>query len=215
MGRVGLRLIDQALGCAEPSSLSPEVEWLRRQLVGSNGRARVEPLMDETGWSRRHVTERFRRQLGVPPKAYARLLRFEHASSLLADRPGGRSLAEVAIEAGYYDQSHLTREFVTLAGMSPGVYSAELDLAPEVRFVQDWRHHRPCRVEPMSTVDSTTAPPASTTVIPVLVYEDIEAAHDFLVGTFGLASGDCTASTTAPSCTPRCATVTPPSGCTP
>ena len=58
--------------------------WLRR-----DGQARVEPLMDETGWSRRHVTERFRRQLGLSPKAYARLLRFEHATSLL-NRPATR-----------------------------------------------------------------------------------------------------------------------------
>ena len=131
------QLIDRTLGGAEPPSLSPEVEWLRRQLVGSNGRARVEPLMDETGWSRRHVTLLFRRQLGISPKAYARLLRFEHASSLLTGRPAGPSLAEVAIQAGYYDQSHLTREFVSLAGMTPGTYMADADLRPEVRFVQD------------------------------------------------------------------------------
>jgi AraC-like DNA-binding protein len=132
-----LQLVDQTLGCAEPPSLSPEVEWLRRQLVGSNGRARVEPLMDETGWSRRHVTAHFRRQLGISPKAYARLLRFEHASSLLTERPTGRSLAELAREAGYRDQSHLTREFVSLAGMAPGAYTADRHLVPEVRFVQD------------------------------------------------------------------------------
>ena len=52
-------------------ALPPEVTWLRRQLEASQGRARVEPLMDETGWSRRHMTERFRSVLGVPPKAYA------------------------------------------------------------------------------------------------------------------------------------------------
>ena len=55
------------------------------QLVASRGQARVEPLMDETGWSRRHVTERFRRQLGITPKAYARLLRFQHATALLME----------------------------------------------------------------------------------------------------------------------------------
>ena len=93
--------------------------------------------MDETGWSRRHVTERFRRQLGLSPKAYARLLRFEHASSLLGEPPAGRTLAEVATEAGYYDQSHLSRDFVALAGMTPGAVAADAGLAPEVRFVQD------------------------------------------------------------------------------
>jgi uncharacterized glyoxalase superfamily protein PhnB len=43
----------------------------------------------------------------------------------------------------------------------------------------------------MTAADDTTSPPPPTTgvVVPILVYEDIEAAHDFLVGTFGLTSG--------------------------
>ena len=75
-----LQLLDEFFGCDDVPAISPEVAWLRRQLEASKGRARVEPLMDETGWSRRYVTARFRRQLGVAPKAYARLLRFDHAS---------------------------------------------------------------------------------------------------------------------------------------
>ncbi len=131
-----LRLLDEALGGDAPA-LSPEVAWLCGELAASDGQARVEPLMDETGWSRRRVTERFRRQLGVSPKAYARLLRFEHATSLLSRPATHRTLAGVAMEAGYYDQSHLTRDFVALAGMTPGSFAAEASRVPEVRFVQD------------------------------------------------------------------------------
>jgi AraC-like DNA-binding protein len=133
-----LDLLDEALGSDEPAALSPEVDWLRAKLVSSQGRARVEPLLDETGWSRRHVTGLFRRELGVTPKAYARLLRFEHATALVTSG-AGRSLAAAAITAGYYDQSHLTREFVALAGMTPRTYAADVALVPEVRFVQDDR----------------------------------------------------------------------------
>ena len=132
-----LDLLDEALGNGPVPALTPEVAWLRRQLLACNGRSPVEPLMDETGWSRRYVTERFRRQLGVSPKAYARLLRFEHARALLNEKPRGRTLADVAMEAGYYDQSHLTRDFVALAGMTPGAVATAAGLAPEVRFVQD------------------------------------------------------------------------------
>ena len=133
-----LDLLDAAFDDTDGvAPLSPEVAWLRRQLDESGGRARVEPLMDETGWSRRHVTERFRRQLGVSPKSYARLLRFEQASWLLAQPASGRTVADVATEAGYYDQSHLTRDFVALAGVTPGTFLAKAELDPEVRFVQD------------------------------------------------------------------------------
>jgi len=133
-----LDVLDEALGRTDPvPALTPEVAWLRRRLLATHGQARVEPLMDETGWSRRVVTERFRRQLGLPPKAYARLVRFEHANALLAAPRAGRTLADVAVEAGYYDQSHLTRDFAALAGTTPGAVAADAGLVPEVRFVQD------------------------------------------------------------------------------
>ena len=139
-GRLGgaPALLDEALGDgASMPALSPAVDSLRRALCASAGRARVEPLLDATGWSRRHVTAQFKRQLGISPKAYARLLRFEHARSLLTTLPRGRTLAGVAIESGYYDQSHLTRDFAALAGITPGAYAGGRALVPEVRFVQD------------------------------------------------------------------------------
>ena len=131
-------VLDHALACWKSrSSLRPEVAWLKRQLVASGGRARVEPLMDETGWSRRVLTERFRRQVGVSPKAYARVLRFRRAVALLEGVGHGRTLADVAVECGFYDQSHFTREFVALAGCTPTEYRAEAADEPEVSFVQD------------------------------------------------------------------------------
>jgi AraC-like DNA-binding protein len=132
-----LDLLDEDFSARQVHALSPEVDWLRRQLDTSRGSARVEPLMDETGWSRRHVTDAFRRQMGLPPKTYARLVRFRHATSLLAESDAGRTVADLAMEAGYYDQSHLTREFAALAGVTPGSYAAHADIGPEVRFVQD------------------------------------------------------------------------------
>jgi AraC-like DNA-binding protein len=132
-----LDVLDASFAATDTPALAPEVVWLRRQIIATRGQARVEPLMDETGWSRRHVTERFRRQLGITPKAYARLLRFQHATALLVEQPSTRSLADIAMEAGYYDQSHLARDFAAFAGLSPGAYAAGADEMPEVRFFQD------------------------------------------------------------------------------
>ena len=72
----------------------------------------------------------------------------------------------------------------------------------------------------MTNTDNADQTPADrtaadrTAVVPILVYEDIEAGHDDLVATFGFTSGGSTATTTAPSCTARSAWVTRPSGCT-
>jgi AraC-like DNA-binding protein len=137
-------LLDDVFGARQPfddngagNAISPEVSWLRRQLVATGGQARVEPLMDETGWSRRVVTQRFRTQLGVSPKAYARIQRFKRAVGLLDGVENGRTLADVAMECGYYDQSHFTRDCVALAGCSPSALMAESTDAPGVRFLQD------------------------------------------------------------------------------
>ena len=103
-------LLDGFFAALAARSVSPEASWLRRQLVATGGRARVEPMTDETGCSRRLVTERFRRQFGVPPKTYARIIRFRRTLGML-DRVGrDRTLADVATECGYYDQSHFNRD---------------------------------------------------------------------------------------------------------
>jgi AraC-like DNA-binding protein len=96
----------------------PGVEHAWRQLVRSSGTVPIARLVEETGWSRRHLTARFKEQVGLPPKVYARILRFRHAAAELA-RPGGASLCEIALDCGYYDQAHLNRDFREFAGRTP------------------------------------------------------------------------------------------------
>jgi AraC-like DNA-binding protein len=69
--------------------------------------------------SERQLERRMLERVGVSPKRYATLRRFERAVALLG---GASSLAQVAHEAGYYDQSHFIRDFRRLVGTSPGKY---------------------------------------------------------------------------------------------
>ena len=106
---------------------APEVAWTFRRLAAARRPARRSaPLADEVGWSRRHLAARWRRDVGLGPKAVARILRFERAHRLVR---AGRALADVAYECGYADQPHLNRDFRALAGATPR----------EVTFVQDAR----------------------------------------------------------------------------
>jgi AraC-like DNA-binding protein len=61
----------------------------------------------------------FKRQVGVTPNGYLTLLRIEQAKSLLAQ---GHTLVEVALETGFYDQSHFARYFRTYTGVTPRGY---------------------------------------------------------------------------------------------
>jgi AraC-like DNA-binding protein len=116
------------------AGVSPEVRHAWQALLRSGGQLTVARLAAETGWSDRHLRARFLREVGLTPKAAARVIRFDRARRLLARRaraglrPG---LAELAAVTGYYDQAHLDREFAALAGLAPSAW-----LAREFRNVQ-------------------------------------------------------------------------------
>ena len=124
--RARFALLDAALlrRVAAGPEPAPEVAWTFRRLAEAHGRLTIGPLAAEVGRSRRHLAARWRRDVGLGPKAVARILRFERAHRLVR---GGSGLADVAYECGYADQSHLNRDFRALAGATPR----------EVTFVQD------------------------------------------------------------------------------
>ena len=81
----------------------------------------VSALAREAGVSARRLNELFQREVGMPAKRIARILRFRRAlGQLAADR--SRDLAQLALACGYYDQSHLYRYFRELAGLTPRAY---------------------------------------------------------------------------------------------
>lgn len=65
----------------------------------------------------------FRRQVGLPPHRYLNHVRVLHAKALLGS---GIPPAIVAIEAGFFDQSHLSRHFKSICGMTPGQYLSQI-----------------------------------------------------------------------------------------
>jgi AraC-like DNA-binding protein len=72
-----------------------------------------------TNLSPYHVHRVFSRQIGMPPHAYQTQLRINRAKSLLRN---GQALSDVAASTGFADQSHLTRHFRRLVGITPGRY---------------------------------------------------------------------------------------------
>jgi len=109
----------------------PDVVWAWHRLGATRGRTKIEELAATLGCSRKHLAARFRDHVGLPPKLVARTMRFRHATDLLADH----SLDDVARRCGYYDQSHLDRDFRELAGTTPTAYRD--DPRAQVTFFQD------------------------------------------------------------------------------
>jgi AraC-like DNA-binding protein len=97
-------------------AVDPEVAFVWGQMVTGRGRVRVDQLAAEVGWSRKRLWSRFRSQVGITPKRATQLVRFDHAAHRLAE---GVSAALVAAESGYVDQSHLHRDVMAFAGVTP------------------------------------------------------------------------------------------------
>ncbi len=97
----------------------------------------------DSGYSARHFIALFRAAVGLTPKHYDRLQRFNTVLRSLATG-GVDDLAGLAVSAGYADQSHLTREFRDFAGVTPTRYRpAGADRT---------QHHRPLAVTPRPAI---------------------------------------------------------------
>ncbi|GMA23478.1 AraC family transcriptional regulator [Luteimicrobium album] len=104
----------------------PEVAWAWRRIVASEGAVRVDELAAEVGWSRKRLWTRFGAQLGAAPKRAATLVRFDRAAHRIV---AGLEPGRAAADGGYADQSHLHREVLGFAGVTPARLAAEPFLA--------------------------------------------------------------------------------------
>jgi len=119
------------------------VAWLRRRLAGAPvpdplvARAvawlsaveppRVDRIARELGVTRQHLARVFRREVGITPKELVRIARLQRATAALAR--GGVELARLAVELGYFDQSHLAHDVRELAGITPASLATERPIA--------------------------------------------------------------------------------------
>lgn len=90
-----------------------------RRLGQVDGVERIRALAAHAGLSLDAFEKRFRRVVGCSPKQFASMTRLRRAID--GHRPGV-SLTQVALAAGYYDQSHFNREFRAVTGMAPGQF---------------------------------------------------------------------------------------------
>jgi AraC-like DNA-binding protein len=136
MAAVEAWLLERAAGRLEPN---PIVEYVTGRLFAPAG-LRIADVVGEIGCSQRHLLGLFRRWVGLSPKEYGRIRRFQqvltHATSngravdlaedmaLRGRPPEEPDWADVAALHGYYDQSHLARDFREFAGLTPGGYLA-------------------------------------------------------------------------------------------
>lgn len=101
--------------------------WAYGEIVRSGGAIAIGTLAERTGWSRKHLAHRFHTEVGLAPKAVARIARFNRAQEMA--RQGRACWAAIATDCGYADQAHLIRDFGAFAGTTPAGWLASAPAA--------------------------------------------------------------------------------------
>ena len=111
-------ILGRVLSARAPNQLVVRAAHVLR---ATRGAASIARLARDLECSQRHLIATFREHVGVTPKTYARIVRFDHAVKRLRQADGLR-WAEIADASGYYDQAHLIRDFREFAGQTPGQF---------------------------------------------------------------------------------------------
>ena len=85
----------------------------------SNGQLSIYDLAERNFTTTRQLERQFKTNIGVTPKEYSSIIRFQNALRVIRKSGSKRSLLDIAFECGFYDHSHLANEIKRNTGLSP------------------------------------------------------------------------------------------------
>jgi AraC-like DNA-binding protein len=110
------------------AEVRPEVAEAWKWMAWYRGAGSLDGMARHVALSRRQLTTLFRQEVGASPKQVSRLMRFERARQEVTSAVAGGvppDLSEIASRCGFYDHSHLVRDFQQYTGLSPTGWIAE------------------------------------------------------------------------------------------
>ena len=99
----------------------PVIDFALERMNRLNSGAGISQIVEKTGYTHKHFVSLFHKHIGVSPKVYSRILKFQQAVRQLenARQP---DWSQLAFACGYYDQAHFINEFKAFSGFSPSFY---------------------------------------------------------------------------------------------
>lgn len=99
---------------------SPSLEELTASIIYSKRLSfSMSDVSSTIGYSKRYLNTRFNSEYNITPMKYARIAKFQDSLHTLIEDPNILSIADIAHQYGYYDESHLTKDFKTFSGLTP------------------------------------------------------------------------------------------------
>jgi AraC-like DNA-binding protein len=141
-GRLSRALCDDVTGRASPEAMAAAVDaaLLRAMPVPARaspasaavalalwrrGLVRVDDLAAHAGVTARQLERLFQDRVGLSPKTFLRITRFQEVLRAVRDGSTASSWASIAADCGFYDQSHFIRDFKAFVGISPGSWNVD------------------------------------------------------------------------------------------
>jgi len=97
------------------------VDYALSSIINKPTLRHLQRLSDEIGYSQKHFISLFKEQVGVSPKRYLKIMRFQKAI-LATENKEFVQWSRIALESGYYDQAHFIHDFKLFSGFTPNEY---------------------------------------------------------------------------------------------
>ncbi len=103
-------------------NINPCIAFALNEMTKRPDRISIARMNEQIGYSQKHFTEMFRKHVGVTPKSYLKIMRFQKAIQAI-DASDNIEWDMIAQECGFYDQSHFISDFKHFSGFTPEQYS--------------------------------------------------------------------------------------------
>ena len=111
----------------DESYIPTPVEYVALLICVSSGNISMDRIEENTGYSKRYCRKLFESLYSASPKQYGKVIRFQFALRLLlSNEPMVGGLANIAFDAGYFDQPHFIRDFKSYTNISPELFQKQI-----------------------------------------------------------------------------------------
>lgn len=104
-------------------------KYILNNIMQTAGKIKINELAETTGYSVRYINKIFSQEFGLSPKVFCKLMRFQYLLSTLNELDKDMfesNLAQISMELGYYDQSHMIKDFYEFTNTTPKMYIKSL-----------------------------------------------------------------------------------------
>lgn len=102
-------------------SVNPFVDYMTTRIVQTPQQVSLKQMAEKTGYSQKHIIQLFKNHIGVTPKEFLKIIRFQNVITGI-EQGGYFNWTSLADQCGFYDQSHFIADFKVFSGFTPAEY---------------------------------------------------------------------------------------------